>query len=69
MMTREDREKVDECKQKVKEIDQKIGELEKEIEGLRAQRNECIKVIGEHTDDKYEQKLLNLVYEQRKKKK
>ncbi len=69
MMTREDREKVDEYKIKVQEIDRKIKELEMEIENLRAERSVYIKEIGERTDEKYEQTLLNLVYEQRKKKK
>ncbi|MCR4868378.1 MAG: hypothetical protein K5889_02730, partial [Lachnospiraceae bacterium] len=69
MMTREDREKVDACKLQVKEIEQKIEEHERELESLRAKKALLLKEIGEHTDEKYEQNLLNLVYEQRKKKK
>ncbi len=69
MMTRDDREKVDACKLQLKEIEQKIEEHERELESLRAKKARLLKEIGEHTDEKYEQNLLNLVYEQRKKKK
>ena len=68
-MQREDVDLVEDLRIKVKELDTQIKEKEEELSELRGERARYLKEIGEHSDEKFQQDMLQLVYEQRKKNK
>ncbi|MDD6428451.1 hypothetical protein [Candidatus Weimeria sp. HCP3S3_B5] len=60
-----DREIVEDLQIRVKELDNEIRIKEEELAALKAERARCIKEMGDHSDEKYQQNMLELVYEQR----
>ena len=68
-MERDDMDLVEDLRIKVKELDSQIKEKEEELSELNSERARYLKEIGEHSDEKFQQDMLELVYEQRKKNK
>lgn len=68
-MERDDMDLVENLRIKVKELDSQIKEKEEELSELNSERARYLKEIGEHSDEKFQQDMLELVYEQRKKNK
>ncbi|MGN0240669.1 MAG: hypothetical protein ACI4CS_03185 [Candidatus Weimeria sp.] len=68
-MERDDMDLVEDLRIKVKELDSQIKEKEEELSELKSERARYLKEIGDHSDEKFQQNLLELVYEQRKKNK
>ena len=68
-MERDDMDLVEDLRIKVKELDSQIKEKEEELSELNRERARYLKEIGEHSDEKFQQDMLELVYEQRKKNK
>lgn len=66
-MDNADRDLVEDLQLKVKELDSQIKAKEEELEELKGERGRYLKEIGEHSDEKFQQSMLELVYEQRKK--
>ncbi|MBQ1843699.1 MAG: hypothetical protein II133_03800 [Lachnospiraceae bacterium] len=60
-----DREIVEDLQIRIKEIDNEIKIKEEELQSLQAEKARCMKEMGEHSDEKYQQNVLELVYEQR----
>jgi hypothetical protein len=65
-MERDDVDLVEDLRIKVKELEAQIKIKEEELSELNNERAKLLKEIGEHSDEKYEQNMLELVYEQRK---
>ncbi|MDY3991848.1 MAG: hypothetical protein SOY96_08285 [Lachnospiraceae bacterium] len=68
-MERDDVDLVEDLQIKVKELDSQIKAKEEELEELKGERGRYLKEIGEHSDEKFQQNMLELVYEQRMKRK
>ncbi len=68
-MERDDVDLVEDLQIKVKELDSQIKAKEEELEELEGERGRYLKEIGEHSDEKFQQNMLELVYEQRMKRK
>ena len=68
-MERDDMDLVEDLRIKVKELDSQIKEKEEELSELNSERARYLKEIGEDSDEKFQQDMLELVYEQRKKNK
>lgn len=68
-MDRDDRDLVEDLQIRVKELDSQIAAKEEELNELKGERGRYLKEIGEHSDDKFQQNMLELVYEQRMKRK
>ena len=68
-MERDDMDLVEDLRIKVKELDSQIKEKEEELSELNSERARYLKEIGEHSDEKFQQDMLELVYEQRNKNK
>lgn len=66
-MERDDVDLVEDLRIRVKELDTQIKEKEEELAELKGERGRYLKEIGEHSDEKFQQSMLQLVYEQRKK--
>lgn len=66
-MERDDMDLVEDLRIKVKELDSQIKEKEEELSELKGERARYLKEIGDHSDEKFQQDMLELVYEQRKK--
>lgn len=64
-MDRTDRELIEDLQIRIKELDSEIKIKEEELQSLQAERARCMKEMGEHSDEKYQQNVLELVYEQR----
>ncbi|MDD6381488.1 MAG: hypothetical protein PUG04_07400 [Lachnospiraceae bacterium] len=64
-MERTDRDIVEDLQLRVKELDSEIKMKQEELDALRAEKAKCLKEMGEHSDEKYQQDLLEMVYEQR----
>lgn len=64
-MERTDRDIVEDLQLRVKELDSEIKMKQEELDALRAEKARCLKEMGEHSDEKYQQDLLEMVYEQR----
>lgn len=64
-MERTDRDIVEDLQLRVKELDSEIRMKQEELDALRAEKAKCLKEMGEHSDEKYQQDLLEMVYEQR----
>ena len=61
------RDLIDKLKIDLKKIERDIESLEKDREILLSKKKAILKEISDHSDEKYEQDMLALVYEQRKK--
>lgn len=68
-MSRDDIDIVERDKADLRQLEEEIAIAEKDLEILKAKRAALMKEIDEHSDEKYEQSLLTMVYEQRNKKK
>ncbi|MQN01965.1 MAG: hypothetical protein DUD27_08070 [Lachnospiraceae bacterium] len=66
-MNRDDQDLVEELRIKANELQRQIKEKEEELAELRAERGRYLKEIDAHSDEKYEQNMLELVYQQRMK--
>lgn len=64
-MERTDRDIVEDLQLRVKELDSEIRMKQEELDALRAEKAKCLKEMGEHSDEKYQQDMLEMVYEQR----
>lgn len=64
-MERTDRDIVEDLQLRVKELDSEIKMKQEELDALRAEKAKCLKEMGEHSDEKYQQDMLEMVYEQR----
>lgn len=53
-------------KYELKKIENEKERLEKELSELEGRRQAILDELGEFTDDKYEENMLALVYEQRR---
>lgn len=64
-MDRTDREILEDLQLKIKELDNDIKIKEDELQSLKNERAQYVKEMGEHSDEKYQQNVLEMVYEQR----
>ena len=64
-MDASDREIVEDLQIRIKEIDSEIKIKEEELQSLQVEKARCMKEMEEHSDEKYQQNVLELVYEQR----
>ena len=53
-------------KRELKDIEAEQANLKRELSRLEGKRQLIIKQLGEFTDDKYEEDMLTMVYEQRR---
>ncbi|MCR5452166.1 MAG: hypothetical protein K6F00_06000 [Lachnospiraceae bacterium] len=68
-MLERNRDLIDKLKAELAKVERDISALEKERDDLLSKKKMLLKEIGDHSDEKYEQDMLSLVYEQRKKSK
>ncbi len=67
-MTSEKKEKIEDLKYKLKELQTKEDALMFEVEEVRGQKKRIIDELSSLSDAKYEQDMLELVYQQRRNK-
>ncbi len=68
-MTSNDKEIVDKLQIELTRIDREIELAQKDMDRLVGRKKQILDEIAKHTDEEYEDKILSLVYEQRKKNK
>ena len=68
-MTSNDKEIVDKLQIELTRIDREIELVQKDMDRLVGRKKQILDEIAKHTDEEYEDKILSLVYEQRKKNK
>ena len=68
-MTSNDKEIVDKLQIELTRIDREIELAQKDMDRLVGRKKKILDEIAKHTDEEYEDKILSLVYEQRKKNK
>lgn len=61
------RHEIEKLKMEIDDIELKEKQLRDELERLSAKKTELLRQIAEKSDEKYEQDMLELVYQQRKK--
>ena len=62
----EKRHEIEKLKMEIDDIELKEKQLRDELERLSAKKSELLRQIAEKSDEKYEQDMLELVYQQRK---
>lgn len=62
----EKRHEIEKLKMEIDDIELKEKQLRDELERLSAKKTELLRQIAEKSDEKYEQDMLELVYQQRK---
>ena len=67
-MTPEKKEKIEDLKYRLKELQTKEDALMIEVEEVRGQKKRILDELSSLSDAKYEQDMLELVYQQRRKK-
>ncbi|MCR4998413.1 MAG: hypothetical protein K6A05_01075 [Lachnospiraceae bacterium] len=67
MFARTNKDIIDDLKLQLNRLDDEAEQLRKELERIEGKRNQIIKDIAEHSDEKYEADMLQQVYEQRRK--
>ncbi|MCR5668297.1 MAG: hypothetical protein K6G05_04515 [Lachnospiraceae bacterium] len=60
------RHEIEKLKMEIDDIELKEKQLRDELERLSAKKTELFRQIAEKSDEKYEQDMLELVYQQRK---
>ncbi|SEI64836.1 hypothetical protein SAMN02910453_0980 [Lachnospiraceae bacterium A10] len=60
------RHEIEKLKMEIDDIELKEKQLRDELERLSAKKTELLRQIAEKSDEKYEQDMLELVYQQRK---
>lgn len=60
-----DKELLEDLQIKIKQLDSDIKIKEDELNSLKAERAKYMKELGEHSDEQYQQNILELVYEQK----
>ncbi len=68
-MTRNDKDIIDKLKLELSRIDRDIDLAQKELDRLNGRKKQIMDQMAEHSDEQYEEDMLSLVYEQRKKQK
>ena len=63
-----DREIIDDLKMRLEKIETEEKQLRAEISRLETEKKQILDQIADHSDEKYEENILQLVYEQRHKK-
>lgn len=63
----EKRQEIEELKFQIDQIEQKEKQLKDELERLNNEKAEILRQISEKSDERYEQDMLELVYQQRRK--
>ena len=61
------RDVIDKLKMDLSKVERELELLERERDSLLSKKKTILKELGEHSDEQYEQDMLALVYEQRKK--
>lgn len=64
-MDNSDKELLEDLQIRAKQLDNEISIKQGELNALQAEKAQVMKEIGEHSDEKYQQNVLELVYEQR----
>lgn len=62
----ETKQEMEELKYQLSRLEEKEKHLMEEVQQVQKEKAELIKQMGEKSDDKYEQDMLELVYKQRK---
>ena len=62
----EKRHEIEKLKMEIDDIELKEKQLRDELERLSVKKTELLRQIAEKSDEKYEQDMLELVYQQRK---
>lgn len=52
----------------LRQLETKEQELQQELEKIRAEKKQVLKQISENSDEKYQEDMLSMLYEQRRKK-
>ncbi len=68
-MTRNDKDIIDKLKLELSRIDREIDLVQKDLDRLNGRKKQIMEQMAEHSDEQYEEDMLSLVYEQRKKQK
>ena len=68
-MTRNDKDIIDKLKLELSRIDREIDLAQKDLDRLNGRKKQIMEQMAEHSDEQYEEDMLSLVYEQRKKQK
>ena len=63
----EKRQEIEDLKFQIDQIEQKEKQLKDELERLNNEKAEILRQISEKSDERYEQDMLELVYQQRRK--
>ncbi|MBQ1901815.1 MAG: hypothetical protein II169_04620 [Lachnospiraceae bacterium] len=63
----EKRQEIEQLKFQIDQIEQKEKQLKDELERLNNEKAEILRQISEKSDERYEQDMLELVYQQRRK--
>ena len=63
----EKRQEIEQLKFQIDQIEQKEKQLKDELERLNNEKAEILRHISEKSDERYEQDMLELVYQQRRK--
>ena len=61
------RQEIEKLKFQIDQIEQREKQLKDDLERLNNEKAELYKLIAEKSDEKYQQDMLELVYQQRKK--
>ncbi len=68
-MTRNDKDTIDRLRMELNRLDRDIELAQKELDRLLGRKKKIMEEMSMHSDEKYEEDVLTLVYEQRKKQK
>lgn len=67
MFARTNKDIIDDLKLQLNRLDDEAVQLRKELERIEGKKNQIMKEIAEHSDEKYEEDMLAQVYQQRRK--
>ena len=65
-MTRNDKDTIDRLRMELNRLDRDIELAQKELDRLLGRKKKIMEEMSMHSDEKYEEYVLTLVYEQRK---
>ena len=67
MLSRTNKEIIEDLKVELSSLEAEEEQLRKDIERIEGKKNQIMKEIAEHSDEKYEEDMLAQVYQQRRK--
>lgn len=67
MLSRTNKEIIEDLKVELSSLEAEEEQLRKDIERIESKKKQILEEIAQHSDEKYEEDMLALVYQQRRK--